>query len=447
MNLQSKFALYNAITKIAVILVLGSIILISLEKISSNHLDRRLTKKRLKVIENINDKEIDSLIRNRHSFTDYNILKEEFIVLNEVSNTGKLDQTISFNTDRREIEGDVEIYRILNAKFEFNSKRYQLELGESMTALEPIKATIRFYMLIVLVIALLITLITDYAFSTFILRPFYKIIDQKINKVNDPTQYNYANIPTNTKDFKTLDNSINSLMRKIANLFLLEKQFIANVSHELLTPISVLSGRLENILASESLTLANENKIFASLKTLNRLKVIINSLLLISKVENEQYIKKDEVFIGQELEDIYEDLEDRIVAKEIIYSNQINENFSFIGNKALIHTLLINIINNSIKYNVKVGTITITDRFIAEKYVVSIKDTGIGMEKEIVDNAFKRFERASHTENEEGFGLGLAIVNSIANFHQLNIKIQSEKDQGTLVEIEFPISQNFIKTS
>lgn len=447
MNLQAKFALYNAITKIAVIVVLGIIILISLEKISSNHLDRRLTKKRLKVIENINDNEIDSLISNRHIFTDYNILKEEFIVLTEVSNIGKLDQTIAFSTDRREIEGDVEIYRILNSKFEFNSKRYQLELGESMTALEPIKTTIRFYMLIVLVIALLITLITDYAFSTVILKPFYQIIDQKINKVNDPTQYNYANIPTNTKDFKTLDNSINSLMRKIANLFLLEKQFIANVSHELLTPISVLSGRLENILASESLTLANEHKIFASLKTLNRLKVIINSLLLISKVENEQYLKKDQVSIKQELDDIYEDLEDRIEAKELSYSNEITEDFSLLGNKALIHTLLINIINNSIKYNVKGGTTTITDEFIADKYVLSIADTGIGMEKEIIDSAFNRFERASNSENEEGFGLGLAIVNSISNFHQLKINITSEKGKGTLFQIEFPILQNFIKTS
>ncbi|RZL45484.1 MAG: HAMP domain-containing histidine kinase [Pedobacter sp.] len=314
-----------------------------------------------------------------------------------------------------------------------------MELGETMTAMESIKSTVRFYMLIVLVIALLITLITDYAFTNFILKPFYKIIDQKINKVNDPTHYNYANIPTNTKDFKILDNSINSLMRKIADLFLLEKQFIANVSHELLTPISILSGRLENILASETLPLEHENKIFASLKTLNRLKVIINSLLLISKVENEQYLKQDQVSIKQELDDIYEDLEDRILDKEIIYTNIIKENFQLTGNKALIHTLLINIANNAIKYNVKGGNITISDKLTPKTYTLSIADTGEGMEKDIIANAFKRFERENN-EREEGFGLGLAIVNSIAKFHQLEIKIQSEKDKGTVIQIEFPIN-------
>ncbi|MBB2147183.1 sensor histidine kinase [Pedobacter sp. LMG 31464] len=439
MNLQAKFALYNAITKIAIILVLGAIILLSLETISSHHLDGRLTKKRLTVIENLSDNEIDSLLSNQHSFTDYNILKDEFIVLNAIPNVGKIDTSITFTTERREIEGDIEIYRILNDQFEYNNKRYKLELGETMTAMESVKTTIRFYMLIVLIGSLLVTLITDYAFTNLILKPFYKIIDQKLNKVNDPTSYNYENIPTNTTDFKILDNSINSLMRKIANLFLLEKQFIANVSHELLTPISILSGRLENILTAENLPIEHENKILASLKTLNRLKVIINSLLLISKVENEQYIKKDQVSIQQELIDIYEDLEDRITDKEIVYKNAVKEHFTFTGNKALIHTLLINIINNATKYNVNNGSITIHDELTLTKYILTIKDSGIGMEKESVANAFNRFER-ENSDNEEGFGLGLAIVNSIAKFHQLNIFIQSEKDKGTTVTIEFPIS-------
>ena len=438
MNLQAKFALYNAITKIAIILVLGTIILLSLETISSHHLDTRLTKKRLKVIENLNDKEIDSLIKSRQSFTDYNILKEEFIVLTAIPKVGQIDTTITFTSETREIEGEIEIYRILNDQFEFNNKRYKLELGETMTAMESIKTTVRFYMLIVLVIALLVTLITDYAFTNFILRPFYKIIDQKLNKVNNPTSYNYQNIPTNTTDFKILDNSINSLMRKIADLFLLEKQFIANVSHELLTPISILSGRLENILTADNLPIEHENKIFASLKTLNRLKVIINSLLLISKVENEQYLKKDNVSIKHQLDEIYEDLEDRILDKKITYQNQIKEDFTFLGNQALIHTLLVNIINNAIKYNNVNGSITIEDELSQSGYTLKISDTGIGMEKEIANNAFNRFERENN-ENEDGFGLGLAIVNSIAKFHQLNVDIKSEKNSGTVVQIEFPI--------
>ena len=300
MKLQVKFSLYNAITKIAIILILGAIILFSLDRIAYNQLDNRLLKKKARIIEHLSNREIDSLLSNQESFTDYNILKEEFIILTDIDDN-QIDSPLKIITEKREIEGDIEFYRILNYKFQYHKNWYKLELGESMTALEGIKNYIRFYMLIVLVISLFITLITDFAFTNFLLKPFYLIIDKKINRVNDPTLYNYENIPTNTEDFKILDNSVNTLMKRINTLFLLEKQFIANVSHELLTPISVLSTRFENMLNTPQIPVEHENKIFASLKTLNRLKVIINSLLLISKVENNQYLKTEEISIKEEL--------------------------------------------------------------------------------------------------------------------------------------------------
>ncbi|RDC55047.1 sensor histidine kinase [Pedobacter chinensis] len=433
MKLQVKFSLYNAITKIAIIVVLGAIILFSLDKLAYNQLDNRLIKKKNKIIEHLSDSEIDSLLNKEQSFTDYNILKEEFIVLTDIPDNQK-DSLAEVFTEKREIEGDVEIYRILNYKFSYHTNWYKLEIGESMTALASIKNAIRFYMLVVLFSALLITLVTDYFFSNFLLKPFYLIIDKKINRVNDPLHYNYQNIPTSTDDFKILDNSVNSLMKKINTLFALEKQFIANVSHELLTPISILSTRFENMLNTPGIPVEHENKIYASLKTLNRLKVIINSLLLISKVENNQYLKTEEISIKQEIEDIFEELEDRIADKSIRYDLNV-EDFHFTGNKALIHTLLINIINNAIKYNVSGGFISITGKTINHQYTLTITDGGLGMDKQLLENAFDRFKRGNTEEN--GFGLGLAIVQSIAKFHKIDVGIQSEENKGTSVTLHF----------
>jgi signal transduction histidine kinase len=436
MKLQAKFALYNAATKIAIILVLGTIILLSLERISSQHLDSRLTKKRNKLLSSLTEGEIDSLLKDKQSFTDYNRLKDEFIVLHEIKKPNRLDTVIRFTTEMREIEGDQETYRILNSKFFYQNKTYELELGETMTAIQPIKMTIRFYMLIVLFIAIIVTLITDYAFTAILLRPFYKIIDLKLNKVNDPSSYNDVNIETNTTDFVILDQSINSLMRKIGDLFLQEKQFIANVSHELLTPVSILSSRLENILMADNLPQEHEDKIVASLKTLGRLKVVINNLLLISQVENEQYLKMDQISIREELLNVCEELEDRISDKEITFENSIIENYNLTGNQALIHTLFFNIVNNAIKYNVIGGKITISDEFVSAVYTLKIQDTGMGMSKETIEKAFKRFEREN--SEKEGFGLGLAIVDTIAKFHQLKITINAEKGIGTAITIQFP---------
>jgi len=434
MKLQVKFSLYNAITKIAIILVLGAIIIFSLDRLAYNQFDNRLIKKKNKIIRNLNDNEIDSLLNKEQSFTDYNILKEEFIVLTDIPDN-QTDSSAKVFTEKREIEGDIEVYRILNYKFSYHTNWYNLEIGETMTALQSIKNSIRFYMLVVLVAALLITLVADYTFSNFLLKPFYLIIDKKINRVDDPTHFNYQNIPTNTDDFKILDNSINSLMRKINTLFALEKQFIANVSHELLTPISILSTRFENMLSTPDIPVEHENKIYASLKTLNRLRVIINSLLLISKVENNQYLKTEEISLKQEIDDIYEDLEDRISDKKITFKVNLLKDFHFTGNKALIHTLLVNIINNAIKYNVTGGSIDISDKIEQEQYILTIGDTGQGMSPALVEDAFDRFKRGNSEEN--GFGLGLAIVQSIAKFHKIEVDIQSEEHKGTYISLLF----------
>jgi len=438
MRLQEKFTLYNAVTKLILIFILGSIILFSLEKISIHHLDNRLLKKETKLIANLNDSEVDSLLNAQQTFTDYNILKDEFIVLTPLNSKLKIDTIAKFSTGDREIAGDIETYRILTKQFKYEDKYYELNLGTTASGALSIKKSLGMYMFIVLMVSLSITLVTDYAFTRFLLKPFYKIVDQKINKVNDPTAFDYSKIATSTADFVLLDNSINGLMKKLSDLFLLEKQFIANVSHELLTPISILNGRLENILASEKLDEEHEEKLIASLKTLSRLKAIINSLLLISKIENEQYLKTDQVNILDEADDIYEELEERIAAKNLSYQNLLRENFVFKGNKALIHTLLMNIINNAVKYTPNNGTITLTDDIDDEFYQIHIADNGTGMEPEILQMAFQRFARGNH-DNIGGSGLGLAIANSIAKFHNITVSISSRKDVGTKVSLTFPI--------
>src|SRR6201999_1612830 len=162
----------------------------------------------------------------------------------------------------------------------------------------------------------------------YLLRPFYQIIDRKLVKVNDPMNFDYEKVTTTTHDFKMLDDSISELMLKITNLFTLEKQFIANVSHELLTPISIISSRLENILQQEGLNEENENKIFASLKTLDRLKSIIKSLLLISQIENNQFNKSDRVNIPDIVKEINEEFEDRLETKKISLVNNVRNSFS-----------------------------------------------------------------------------------------------------------------------
>jgi signal transduction histidine kinase len=435
MKLQFKLALYNTLTKIAIITALGILIQVSINHISINHIQQRLLQKKTRLIANLSNVEVNDLLLQK-TFTDYNLLREEYIILKEIKKEEKPIKQ-RFVKELRSIEGNQEEFQILTADFSYEGKSYRLELGETMSTLTQLEHTISMFTFGILIAAVTLTLIIDLGFMQFLLTPFYQIIDRKLNKVNDPINFNYEPVKTTTADFKVLDQSINALMNKIANLFLTEKEFIANVSHELLTPISVLSTRLENLLNDEKLSPEGENKLFASLKTLNRLKAIINSLLLISKVENNQYDKSDLISVQDTVNEVYEELEYRLLMMKLNVNIDLSAPYTFTGNKSLFHTLVMNLVNNAIKYNKPSGSINIYSEQTEAGYTLVIADTGIGMDPEFVEQAFVRFEKL-HSEQADSYGLGLAIVRSIASFHNMTLAISSEKGNGTSIRVIFP---------
>jgi signal transduction histidine kinase len=219
-------------------------------------------------------------------------------------------------------------------------------------------------------------------------------------------------------------------------LFKKERQFIANVSHELLTPIALLKNKFENLLQNESLNDAAVDKIVSALSTLDLLKKVIANLLLISKIENKQY-QADEIIDFQALFcDLIKNLQDRIEDKGLVLHNNLKHHFAFTGNKTLLHILIYNLMVNAIKYNKPFGTIEIKDGFLNDNYFLSISDSGIGMDEKQRESIFKRFVRVS--QDQEGLGLGLSIVESIAQFHHINIELESVIDIGTTIVLLFP---------
>jgi len=436
MKLQIKLALYNALTKLAIILLTGGLILVSLEQLIYHHIATRLTEKKHELIKHLSQKEISTILNQQQSFIDYNILKEEYIIIKPVRYQPSLADHATFATEARTIEHETETYRILKSAFNFEGHTYYLEIGETMYTVEELKSTIKGFALLMLFIALTLTMLIDLTFTRFLLKPFYQIIDRKLIKVNDPLNFDYEKVKTTTQDFELLDSSISTLMAKISNMFMLEKQFIANVSHELLTPISIISSRLENILQQDGLTEESENKLFASLKTLNRMKSIINSLLLISKIENNQFNKTDKVVISDIIKEVWEELEDRLEDKKIQFNNHAYFAWTMQANRTLMYTLLFNIINNAIKYNKMNGGIFITDKLQDDVYTLEITDTGIGMNDKEIEMAFNRFEKLD-TDQKESYGLGLAIAKSITAFHNIGVQIVSTKNTGTTFRLIF----------
>ena len=438
MKIKNQLAIFNALTRLLVIVILWFMLPILVQKVIYQNTNKELIEKKQKFIKHLDKDEInDFIVRNDSSetFASFSTLHSEFLQLSRV-----VDQSVStkdiFVNETRIIEGEENEYRILRYNFIYENILYELEIGSSLSEVKDLTFIIRFFVLILLVIVVFFTFLMDPFYIEYLLKPFYQIIDKKIRKVNEPDSFDYTPIVSNSTDFQELDSVLNEMMQRISTLFNNEKQFIANVSHELLTPIALLSNKFENLIQNPSLDNNAVDKIASSLKTLGLLKKIINNLLLISRIENHQFELNESINLLEIVNDLFESLEDRIEEKELVVNINLNQNNDFIGNKTLIHVLFYNIIVNAIKYNKRQGSISITDILENQKYTVIIEDTGIGMTVEQSENIFNRFTRVNF--EQDGQGLGLAIVYSIAQLHQIEIKVTTSPDSGSQFILSFP---------
>lgn len=440
MKIKHQLAIFNALTRLLVILVLWLMLPILVENVVYRHINNGLLEKKQKFIQHLDRNEIDDFIENEddstETYSQFSTLHSEFLVLSKSSVKKANQKKAVFTNEYRIIEGEENEYRILQYHFTYDNQGYQLEIGSSLGEVKDLTFIIRFFIIIVFVVILLITFLADTFYIEYLLKPFYKIIDTKIRRVNEPEAFDHTPIKARSRDFRELDFVLNQMMDRIAELFKKEKQFISNVSHELLTPIALLKNKFENLLQNDSLDDNAFDKIAGSLRTLDMLKKIINNLLLISRIENNQYEANEEINFHEIITDLQEDLQDRIDDREIQFINKMEHDFSFTGNKTLIHILIYNLVTNAIKYNKPNGSIIVTDGFVEECYFISIADSGIGMNASQIEKIFSRFARIS--SDQEGQGLGLAIADSIASFHHIEIKVSSAPDEGTTFVLLFP---------
>lgn len=435
MKLHSKFAVYNALSKIIIVLVFVIVMPVVIKEVAIINTDRQLQEKKEQVLSILDNEGISSFLEegSTEGYGSYNLLKEEFISLEETDSA--LTLNIIENTPRM-VDEDVVDYRVLTYTFTVDNKHYVLEVARSLSTIHEVESTLRRFALITLLIISFITILSDIAFTKYLLRPLQAIVN-KLRATKDPSSFTFKSVETSTTDFQYLDESIHDMMNRIEQAFVKERQFISNVSHELLTPISIIQGKLENLLGNETLTEPGAVRLVEAQKTITRLKNIIRTLLLISKIENDQYVLKDSVSVISLIDDVVAEVEERLEARAISLSKENVQEYTLQNcNASLLHTMFFNLINNAIKYNREGGSIVLTGSHTSSGYRLEIRDTGIGIAAENIPFIFNRFKRLEKTDSES-FGLGLPIVQTIADLHQIKIDVHSVCGEGSVFALTF----------
>ena len=225
------------------------------------------------------------------------------------------------------------------------------------------------------------------------------------------------------------------------------KQYLGNVAHELKTPIFNIQGYISTLLdGGLEDELINRKYLERAEKSIDRLINIVNDLDTISKLENDMNRLKMETFdIVALAKEITEQLEMKAAERKIKLSvkgaDSLPSQFNVTADKHFVGQVLVNLIANSINYGKEGGSTRIKFRDMADKVLIEVEDTGVGISKEDMPRIFERFYRVDKGRSREqgGTGLGLAIVKHIVEAHGERITVRSELGSGTT--FAFPLKK------
>jgi two-component system, OmpR family, phosphate regulon sensor histidine kinase PhoR len=228
----------------------------------------------------------------------------------------------------------------------------------------------------------------------------------------------------------------------LKQLEVMRKDFVANVSHELKTPITSIRGFSETLLdedlkdkdiARQFLGIINEES--------KRLQSLIQDLLTLSKLEKEDSrIELTTVNTNKVVEEVIPVLRQQAEQKGITLHIKHDADINFVADLNGIKQVMINLLANAINYTPKDGNVTLMFKEEEEFIHLSVSDTGIGIPKEALPRIFERFYRVdkARSRNTGGTGLGLAIVKHIVELHKGKIEVESELNVGTTFHLYFP---------
>lgn len=305
-------------------------------------------------------------------------------------------------------DGEEEPYRILRTGFYGkNGEPYSLEIRTSTVEEGDLIYDLTLSLIVLYLVILISILLINHIGLNKALLPF-KLILKQLQTYRFGEANQLEKVETNVLEFNILQNEISTMIDRNEKVFKDQKLFIENASHELQTPIAIASNKIDLILENEKLDESTYLQLVETKKSLWRMVNLNKSLLMLSRIENQQYKTQEKLDFIPILNELLEDFEMIFESNEINIETNLSENFFVQFNQDLARILISNLLRNAIKHNNQNKIIKVESN--ANELIFSNSSDANELNLDLIYNRF--YKQGSHSDSN---GLGLSIVQTIIN--------------------------------
>ena len=326
--------------------------------------------------------------------------------------------TLLYMQDADDEMAELEPVRMLETAFETQGKYYELRIINSMVEEDDLIEELLWEALLLYLILVASTIVINNLVLQRLWKPFYDLL-QQLKTYRLGSSRNLPEVKTKTREFTDLQHAVNTLLRHSIETFDQQKQFIENASHELQTPLAIATNKLELLIEQGNLEDRQAESIAGVMHIIERLIRLNKSLLLITKIENRQFLDNQTVSLNEVVRQVLSDLDDLASYKNLTISLEESGELLAEMDVSLANSIVSNLVRNAIFHNVPNGQLQID----ISKDGIEFRNTG-GQKPLNAEKIFSRFHKSESVQT--GTGLGLAIVKAICGLYGFTISYDFE---------------------
>jgi heavy metal sensor kinase len=321
-----------------------------------------------------------------------------------------------------------------------SGKRYFVQVAASLSRNEEILEQLLGVLALALLLATAIAVTGGFLLIRSSLRPLDNMA-VRAQKITSRSLHERMPVSDTGDELQQLSISLNRMIERLEEAFHHISRFSADASHELRTPLTIMRGELETAVQNPKIDAGIRETLGAVLEETVRLSKIVDQLLTVSRLDaGEAFLDLTRFDFSELVRTTVEYM--RLLADEKKLSLKVEaaSDVQVEGDQSRLQQVVVNLLDNAIKYTSEGGSITVGVRGEPDKAVLSITDSGIGISQDSQEHIFERFYRTDKARSRElgGIGLGLSIVKSIGAAHGGRVSVESVEGRGSTFRFEIP---------